>query len=64
MKVSAILRLMLILPTHFSDIDECFQDTDGCAQTCTNTNGSFSCSCDIGYTLATDDIGCDGRLRS
>ncbi len=46
------------------DIDECIEDNDGCAQTCTNNNGSFLCSCIIGYTLAADDIGCDGRLRS
>ena len=42
------------------DIDECSEDIDGCAQTCTNTNGSYSCSCRIGYRLAGDDHGCNG----
>ena len=34
------------------DIDECTTDMDNCAQkaTCTNTDGSFSCTCDDGYT--------------
>ncbi len=45
----------------FSDIDECIEDTDGCAQTCTNHNGSFLCSCVTGYTLAHDDLSCEGK---
>ncbi len=42
-------------------MDECVVDTDGCSQTCTNNNGSFLCSCGVGYTLAADDLGCDGN---
>jgi fibulin 1/2 len=42
------------------DIDECAEDIDGCAQTCTNTNGSYSCSCNTGYQLASDNQGCNG----
>ena len=34
-----------------SDIDECDEGTSHCQQTCTNTNGSFECSCVNGYTL-------------
>ncbi len=45
----------------FSDIDECIENTDGCAQTCTNNVGSFVCSCDIGYFLAANNMGCDGE---
>ncbi len=45
----------------FSDIDECIENTDGCAQTCTNNVGYFVCSCDIGYILAANNMGCDGK---
>ena len=45
------------------DVDECSEDTVGCAQTCTNTDGSFECSCGTGYTLSADNFGCDGKLR-
>ena len=32
-----------------SDIDECSLHTDDCAQICTNTVGSYVCSCRPGY---------------
>ena len=44
------------------DINECDTKNGGCAQTCTNNNGSFICSCDVGYLLAEDDLGCSGEL--
>ena len=35
-----------------NDIDECLQDNGGCAQLCTNTPGSYECSCNTrGYRL-------------
>ena len=40
------------------DIDECADNTDGCDQTCTNTMGSFVCSCDSGFTLSSDGRTC------
>ncbi|CAL4075662.1 unnamed protein product, partial [Meganyctiphanes norvegica] len=33
------------------DIDECTISNGGCQHTCNNSGGSFSCSCDEGYTL-------------
>ena len=36
------------------DVDECGDDTDGCSQTCTNTEGSFTCGCTDGYVLNVD----------
>ena len=32
-----------------------------CAQNCSNTNGSFVCSCGVGYVLA-DDLDCLGNV--
>ena len=45
------------------DIDECGENTDGCAQDCTNTQGSYTCSCRPGYSLASDDRGCVGKIN-
>ena len=42
------------------DIDECASNNGGCNQTCNNTDGSFTCSCDSGYTLDSDRLGCSG----
>ena len=40
-------------------VDECLANTaDGCDQLCTNTIGSFRCSCINGYTLSSDGRSC------
>ena len=46
-----------------TDIDECSEDIDNCSQTCTNTDGSFTCGCYIGYLLDTDGTTCIGMYR-
>ena len=33
------------------DVNECASNNGGCAHTCTNTEGSFTCSCRTGYEL-------------
>ena len=48
----------LIAPYMNTDIDECSEGTDGCAHTCTNDAGSYSCSCQSGYQLTNDRHGC------
>ena len=45
-----------------SDINECAEGIDDCAQLCEDTNGSYTCSCSSGYSLTDDSHGCDGRL--
>ena len=45
------------------DVDECGDDTDGCSQTCTNTEGSFTCGCTDGYVLNVDGTTCDGMYK-
>ena len=42
-----------------SDDNEC-DNSSPCEQNCNNTIGSYSCSCDEGYSLATDLHGCLG----
>ena len=48
---------------HFpwSDIDECVGDTAGCEHSCTNTNGSYYCSCNSGYVLVAGGHMCNGE---
>ena len=38
---------------YIIDIDECAEDIDFCDQTCSNTFGSYVCSCQRGYDLYT-----------
>lgn len=47
-----------LLPLFLTDIDECSEGTSNCAQECTNTAGSFECSCREGYLLASDKHSC------
>ena len=43
---------------HSSDTDECRANTDSCDQICSNTNGSYRCSCMSGYKLLDDGKTC------
>ena len=45
-----------------SDNNECSTNHGGCSQICTNTQGSFKCSCLSGYKLAVDGLTCVGML--
>ena len=44
------------------DINECNEDSD-CDQLCTNTNGSYYCSCNEGYSLKADGKSCKGIYK-
>jgi len=54
-----IPTLLLIL-----DIDECKTDNGGCNQNCTNTPGSYHCSCLDGYEMMDDNHTCSGKLTA
>ena len=45
-----------------SDIDECSEQVDECDQNCHNNEGSYSCSCNFGFTL-NDELYCDGNAK-
>ena len=42
------------------DVDECLDNNGGCEYICTNTIGSFECSCQPGYDLDSDGLACIG----
>ena len=44
-----------------SDVNECLTNNGGCAQICNNTVGSFTCSCNPGYSLGADARSCVGK---
>jgi len=41
-----------------SDIDECSLTPQICSQLCSNSPGTFTCSCVVGYILDEDEIHC------
>ena len=45
---------------YYVDINECSDDNGGCDHTCTNIVGSYSCGCNDGYELDTDEHTCIG----
>ena len=45
----------------FSDINECTSNNGYCGQVCTNSVGSYTCSCRNGYSLITDARTCAGK---
>lgn len=52
--MTSLIDILYVLrhPHYSSDIDECVSGTSGCNQTCSNTPGSFVCSCNTGFTKA------------
>lgn len=49
--------------TLLADVNECTEETDNCDNyaTCTNTNGSFVCTCNQGYSG--DGVTCSGIIK-
>ena len=54
---------IIVVSVCTSDINECQTDNGGCTQTCSNTDGSYQCSCDKGYELTEDRHTCIGKKR-
>ena len=52
----------LLAFTFITDINECSVNNGGCEDVCTNTIGSYTCSCQsIGYHLDNDKHNCSGN---
>ena len=47
--------------SHLLDINECANNNGSCQHNCSNTDGSFLCSCRNGYVLGTDQLSCIGK---
>ena len=45
-----------------TDINECTTYNGACDHTCTNTEGSYTCSCNFGYQLENDGHNCTGIM--
>ena len=45
---------------YLTDINECSSNNGGCSQFCTNTDGSFRCSCRSGFRLGSNQRSCSG----
>ena len=55
------LRVPTLIAINHPDIAECDEDNGGCEQICTNTEGSYECSCRDGYVQNGD--GCLSKLK-
>ena len=44
---------------YVTDINECLTDNGGCDHNCTNTQGSFECSCNESFMLGPDNKTCN-----
>ena len=42
------------------DIDECEESTSNCTQICNNEDGGYSCTCNDGYQIDSDNRTCKG----
>ena len=47
-----------------SDMNECVEQTDNCAQDCFNQDGSYTCGCFDGFELNTDGSTCICEFES
>ena len=48
------------MPNYALEHDECLMSNGGCDHVCTNQQGSYACSCNIGYRLMQNGHQCEG----
>ena len=54
--------MMYLLSIVCTDINECATNNGNCAQNCSNTVGSYLCSCGVGYIINANNRTCTGEL--
>ena len=52
---------ILPMPPCSADSNECNTANGGCEHSCTNTIGSYTCSCNTGYQLDENGLNCSGK---
>ena len=57
-----VLINFLKLCLKYTDINECQTSNGDCEQICTNTVGSFECSCITGFSLSSGGVNCIGKM--
>ena len=55
-----IMKIILII-LLCAEVHECNEGADLCEHTCTNTPGSYVCSCNPGYTLSSNGFTCSSK---
>ena len=57
--------LILLLHSVFFplDVNECATENGACSQNCINTQGSYYCNCNSGYSLAVNKHACDSKYQ-
>ena len=53
-----IVCMCLSIIIYYLDVDECDTNNGGCEHNCNNNPGSYTCSCDSGFSLDIDGKGC------
>ncbi len=54
-------KVFMIINFRPADVDECSTSNGGCEGQCTNTRGSYTCSCESGYVLGSNRLSCNGK---
>ena len=57
-----IILWLIFSSLLFIDENECESGAHSCAQLCVNTEGSYTCACNDGFTLTSDGESCTGPL--
>ena len=60
MCIKTVTCAILINSFDITDINECQFNNGQCGHHCTNTDGSYYCTCNAGYRLTTNKHSCVG----
>ena len=55
---------MIFFHLILTDRDECALANGGCEHSCSNADGSYTCSCNSGFKLNANGLTCEGEQKS